>query len=209
MIPTKFYFLPELTFTGPRKKMSLSKYNPTKETNNYDRIAKIISGPCTDVLRNVLMNEITPTNLIKQIKNYIAKKKKPQINQRTQKLIYGNRGNYFEFDIPLLYFLLRNISSIPPHAKQWGNNPSQVDRSVSANIERIRLIRNDYVHRNHPSLLQSDFEQEWKNIFQIIQELEQSLGFSTDLQDNMKVLRRCFMSSPLEPVRGKHFFKEL
>lgn len=186
--------------------MSLSKCNCTKETINYARVAVIILGPCTDVLRNVLMKEITPPDLIKQINNYIAEKKKPQINQLTQKLIYGHRGNYSEFDIPLLYFLFRNISSIPPHAKQWGNNPSQFDRSVSANIERIRLIRNDYVHVNHPSISKSDFEQEWKNIFQIVKDLEQFLGSSTDLQDKVKVMRSCFISSPVEPVRGKHFF---
>lgn len=189
--------------------MSQSKYNSTKETINYARVAVIILGPSTDVLRNVLMNEIAPADLIKKINNYIAEKKKPQINQLAQKLIYGHRGNYSEFDIPLLYFLFRNISSIPPHAKQWGNNPSQIDRSVSANIERIRLIRNDYVHVNHPSISKSDFEKEWKNIFQIVRELEQFLGSSTDLQDKVIDMRSCFMGSPVEQVRGKHFFKEM
>lgn len=200
------FFFQNLPSQAKRIRMSLSKCNSTKETLNYARVAVIILGPCTDVLRNVLMKEITPPDLIKQINNYIAEKKKPQINQLTQKLIYGHRGNYSEFDIPLLYFLFRNISSIPPHAKQWGNNPSQFDRSVSANIERIRLIRNDYVHVNHPSISKSDFEQEWKNIFQIVKDLEQFLGSSTDLQDKVKVMRSCFISSPVEPVRGKHFF---
>lgn len=189
--------------------MSLSKYNSPEETINYARLAVIILGPCTDVLRNVLIKEKTPADLIKQINNYIAEKKKPQINQPTQKLIYGHRGNYSEFDIPLLYFLFRNISSIPPHASKWGNNPKQSDRSVSANIERIRLIRNNYVHVNHPSISKKDFEQEWKNIVQIVRELEQFLGSSTDLQDKVIDMKKCFMGSPVEHVKGKHFFKEM
>lgn len=189
--------------------MSLSKYKSTEETINYARLAVIILGPCTDVLRNVLIKEKPPADLINEINKYITEKKKPKINQSNQKLIYGHCGNYSEFDIPLLYFLFRNISSIPSHANKWGNNPEQSDRSVSANIERIRLIRNNYFHVNHPSISKSDFVQEWRNIFQIVQELEQWLGSSTDLQDKVKDMRSCFMGSPVEQVKGKHFIKEM
>lgn len=209
MIAMKLYFFQNLPSQAKGIRMSLSKYNSPEETINYARLAVIILGPCTDVLRNVLIKEKTPADLIKQINNYIAEKKKPQINQPTQKLIYSHRGNYSEFDIPLLYFLFRNISSIPPHANKWGNNPKQSDRSVSANIERIRLIRNNYVHVNHPSISKKDFEQEWKNIVQIVRELEQFLGSSTDLQDKVIDMKKCFMGSPVEHVKGKHFFKEM
>lgn len=65
----------------------------------------------------------------------LSKGKQPQITKEQEKIIHN--GNYAEFDITLLYFSLRNISKIPPHVKQWGNEPIPSDRSVSANIERI------------------------------------------------------------------------
>lgn len=56
--------------------MSLSKYESTQETTNFARVARIILGPCTDVLRAVLAKEITPLNLIKAFNACIAQNKK-------------------------------------------------------------------------------------------------------------------------------------
>lgn len=56
--------------------MSLSKYESTQETTNFARVARIILGPCTDVLRAVLAKEITPLNLIKHFNACISQNKK-------------------------------------------------------------------------------------------------------------------------------------
>lgn len=176
--------------------MSLSKYVSTQETTNFARVERIILGPCTDVLRAVLTKDTTPPSLIKKVKTYIDLNKKPTISKQQEKLI--NQGNYFEFDITLLYLLFRNISSIKPHSKQWGNEPDPSDRSVSANIERIRSIRNDYFHKRHPSISKSDFEREWKNIFRIVKELGRPLGSSTDFLDAMTEIKMCSMDPEVE-----------
>lgn len=205
--------------------MSISKYESTQKTTNFARIARIILGPCTDLLRAVLTKEITPPNLIKKFNAFIAQNKKLSINQQQEQLIYG--GNYSEFDITLLYFLFRNISSIPPHAMQWGNNPNPLDSSVSANIERIRLKRNDYVHIKHPSISKSDFEKEWKHFFQIVKEIEFCIGHATDFQDAVIELKTCSMDpeseqsyiqklrivenlhDDLKILKGKNFFRDV
>lgn len=53
---------------------------------------------------------------------------------------------YEDFEISLLYTILRNICGIPEHENGWGDVPLPIDKSVSANIERIRLKRNKYGH---------------------------------------------------------------
>lgn len=53
---------------------------------------------------------------------------------------------YEDFEISLLYTILRNICIIPEHKNGWGDVPLPIDKSVSANIERIRLKRNEYGH---------------------------------------------------------------
>lgn len=58
--------------------MSLSKYVSTRETANFARLAMIIFGPCTDVLRDVLMKEIQPADLSKQLKSFISNNPKKQ-----------------------------------------------------------------------------------------------------------------------------------
>lgn len=180
--------------------MALSKYDSTRETTNLARIARIILGPCTGVLQDILRKEITPSAISHSVKTFIANVpayKKPPINKFQEQLVYG--GKYLDFDITLLYFLLRNVCSIPPHTSKWGNDPSPVDRSLSANIERIRIIRNEYYgHIAHFSLSDAYFEQKWKKIFQIVKELESYLGTATDYQDTLKELKTCSMDPDVE-----------
>lgn len=177
--------------------MALSKYESDRETTNFARIARIILGPCTDVLRDVLRKELLPSALSQEFKTFIANRpKKNPLNQKQQQLI--NIGTYSDFDITLLYFCLRNLCSIPAHGKKWGNDPSLVDRSLSANIERIRILRNDYGHATNYFLSDADFEQKWKNIFQIVKELEGHLGSDIFFQDALTKLKTCIMDSDVE-----------
>lgn len=172
--------------------MMLSKHASTRETTNFARLAWIILGPCADVLRDILKKEIHPLIL----SNYV-KKKKDQLT---------NSGDISGLDISLLYNLLRNKCTIPPHTSQWGNDPSPGDRSVSANIERIRFIRNKYYgHAINYSLSDDEFDKRWKELHQIVKELESHLGTSRSHQDAITILRMCSMDSELE----KKYIEEL
>lgn len=180
--------------------MALSKYESTRETTNLARIARIISGPCTGILQDILKKGIMPMAMSHNVKTFLSNlptSKKPPINKKQENLIYG--GQYSRFDITLLYFLLRNICLISPHANLWGNDPSPLDRSLSANIERIRIIRNEYYgHVTHFSLSDSEFQQKWKKIHQIVKELEGHLGTDTVYQDAVTELKSCSMDPEVE-----------
>lgn len=161
--------------------MALSKYESTRETTNFARVARIILGPCTSVLRDILKKEIPPFGFHHTVNTFFAnsdKHKKSTISVTQKQLVL--KGKYSEFDITLLYYLLRNVCSIPQHINLWGNVPNQVDRSMPANIERMRILRNEYGHTTDFFLSDSDFEQKWKDIFQIVKELESNLGTGTD-----------------------------
>lgn len=186
--------------------MANSKYASTRETTNFARVARIILGPCTDVLCAVLTNEICPSSLSQKVKTHLSmlpKGKKPPITKEQEKVIHN--GNYLDFDITLLYFSLRNISSIQPHSKQWGNEPIPSDRSVSANIERIRLIRNKYGHCTDISISDTDFNKKVLDISSIIQDLEKHLGTSTVYQDAVVKIGNCCMDIEQE----SKYIKEL
>lgn len=160
----------------------------------------IILGPCTDVLRNVLMKEIQPAALSNKVKLFISnyqKNKKSPINTQQEQQVYT--GDYSNFDITLLYTLLRNVSGIPPHSTKWGNAPNPKDMSVSANIERIREIRNKYYARakNCP-LSDFDFKQICTTIHQIVKQLEDYLGISRIYQNELSNLRCCSLDPDIE-----------
>lgn len=179
--------------------MANSKYASTRETTNFARVSRIILGPCTGVLCALLTKEIPPPTLLQKVKKYLAslpKRKQPSITKEQEWVIH--HGSYSDFDITLLYFLLRNISTFPPHAKQWGNEPIPSDRSVSANIERIRLIRNKYGHFPHFSISDTDFNAKILEISSIIKVLENHLGTSTTYQDAVDEITNCCMDTDQE-----------
>lgn len=187
--------------------MADSKYQSTQETTNLARIVRVILGPCSDILRDVLEKEISAENLSSKVKLFIAglpKKKKPPISKEQELLVYGE--DYKKFDVSLLYILLRNMCSISPCTHQWGKEPNPGDRSLSANIERIRFIRNEYYgHFTHFLLPNEVFEQKWKKISQIIIELERDLGSGTRYQESMAEIKICHM----DPEKEKESIKKL
>lgn len=181
--------------------MSLQNYKSTPGTTNLARVARMILGPCTGVLCALLTKEVTPSALINNVTTFITNypKHKPcPINKEQEKLVYG--GNYSEFDITLLYTLIRNVSAIPQHLNSWGNDPEPGDRSVSANIERIRLIRNQYGHSSDTSLTDKAFNKKYQDIFTIIQEIEGYLGADTIYQDGVTHIKTCSMDPEQENI---------
>ncbi|XP_062587857.1 uncharacterized protein LOC134249533, partial [Saccostrea cucullata] len=188
--------------------MSLSKcYISTPETTNTARLARLILGPCTDVLRDVLKTEVKPSDLSRKVKEFTDKLPRGQrnpLNKIQSEIIFPKAtnqysGDYSDLDISLLYLLLRNVSKIAPHSKGWGEIPNPADRSVAANIERIRLIRNQYYgHSADPSLSGSEFRQEWRNIRDIVVELERHLGATTVYQDAVTTIKTCSMDPEQE-----------
>ncbi|XP_065924183.1 serine/threonine-protein phosphatase 6 regulatory ankyrin repeat subunit C isoform X6 [Magallana gigas] len=177
--------------------MSLSKYGSTVETTNLARLARIILGPCTDVLQDVLQKNMNPSDLPSKVKTFLAKFKKSPFTKEQEKIVYT--GKYSDFDLTLLYILFRNICTFPQHSHKWGNAPNPGDRSESANIERIRLLRNKYQgHHSSISISSSDFNQEWQAIFDIVKELEMYLGTCTVYQEEVKKITMCCMDPEQE-----------
>lgn len=176
------------------------------ENLNFARLSCIIFGPLTDVLRSVLEKEISPPSLSKRVNEYLATLQgtKRYVITNDQKTLISE-GDYSKFDITLLYYLCRNVCAIPPHTNQWGNRPSPEDRSVSANIERIRLIRNEYAHTSHPSISNSNFERRYQNMLNIIQQLEKNLGTSTEFHDAVLEIK----SKPMNQEESTKYIEKL
>ncbi|CAG2185939.1 PPP4R3 [Mytilus edulis] len=98
------------------------------------------------------------------------------LDNRERQLLFPDNskysGNLSDLDIGLLYIILRNINNICPHDKGWGQKPKDDDRTLSANIDRIRFMKNKYVsHSTKCSLNERKFLKTWKNIGQCVSEL--------------------------------------
>lgn len=188
------------------KRMALSKSASNKEVSNLACIARILLGPCTDILRDVLANLITLSDLKIKLGNFFDKADRlKEYFTSLHCLIYEYNGHYSDLDIPLLYFFLRSICDIPSPKTQLGPFSSEKDRSMSANITLIYQMHKKYKYFLGDSLKDSNFEQDWEEIFQTVKELEEKIGSATAYQDAMKKI----MNSSMDPDVERLFIAKL
>ena len=89
-------------------------------------------------------------------------------------LLYPVSGNpdSKNYDVTLLMILLRNICRLPSPATGWNTMPPIADRSVEANITRIKLFRNEvYAHVSSTEVDDAQFENLWQSISQVLVDL--------------------------------------
>nr|XP_022287454.1 uncharacterized protein LOC111100100 isoform X2 [Crassostrea virginica]XP_022287461.1 uncharacterized protein LOC111100100 isoform X2 [Crassostrea virginica] len=146
---------------------------------NINRASRLLMGPCTDQLRDLLRFYIPPASFSLVIQR--ERLRLPRLTEPQRKLILPNSGvysgNYDEMDISLLYILLRNVCGLQVHNKGWGNIPDSSDRSVSANIERFRLARNRCGHST-VGMSTTDFNPFWSEIRAAVVDLDKVLGLN-------------------------------
>ncbi|XP_061171499.1 uncharacterized protein LOC133181006 [Saccostrea echinata] len=145
---------------------------------NFTRVNIAIFDELTKIYRDVLSKEISPFQLQKLIKTHqVIRILRPgQINIINRAVI----SDYKEFDITLIYTLLRNVCpNITPPTNGWNKNPGPSDLTVGDDIERIRQIRNE-VSGHSPSASMSDHEYQkiWTNIEDICRRMETYTGCS-------------------------------
>ncbi|XP_056001101.1 uncharacterized protein LOC125653288 isoform X2 [Ostrea edulis] len=186
---------------------SSSNYASTPETTNANIACRAVLGPCTGGLRDILRHYVPPLTFPFTIK--LKEDMLPRLTKDQRDLILPRHGsytgNYGDMDISLLYILLRNISGIPPHSNGWGNDPDPRDSSLSANIERIRLVRNHCVYSCDPFMSNTDFNSIWSTIRSTMVDLDAFLVAGNKYEKVVDFLRL----ESMDPENDLHYEEEL
>ena len=186
--------------------MASTSYAATEKTINKYIVSRLLMGPCTDQLRDLLRSFIPPANFRTVILGVMSRL--PRLTEPQRKLILpysrSYSGNYDDMDISLLYILLRNVCAIPPHKKGWGNAPDSTDRSMAANIERLQLARNRCGHSTGRTS-NAEFNQILSEIITAIVDLGKILGIGNKYQEIVDFIR----NDTMDPTRDKHFRDQL
>lgn len=175
-----------------------------KEIVNRLRVVCVINYPCTELFRDILRQHVTeiqmPGRLLEEGTQKILK---GNLGKDLKEILYPQNGyftgDYTCLDLSALYRLIRNVSGITAHQKGWGRSPNPSDHSVSANIERLRNIRNvDTAHGASKTLNKHEFQTLMKKIENSIEELEKSLPWkSTKYKDDVTKWKTCPFDSTL------------
>ena len=186
-----------------RLAMASTSYAATEEMTNIYRVSRLLMGPCTDQLRDLLRYYIPPASFPAVIQKEISRLPRLTGPQRNMIIpIYS--GNYDDMDISLLYILLRNLCGIQEHHNGWDKIPDSTDRSVSANIERIRMARNRCGHSTG-GMSNADFNQIWSEIRVAVVDLDKALGNTNKYQKAVNFIR----NDTMDPVKDKYYRDKL
>ena len=141
---------------------------------NYFRLCQLLIYKGGDALRRVLQAKIDtsppPSTLISLLsahKKSLQKLRYSVINATQWKLLFPASGSpdSNNFDITLLTILLRNVCGLPSPATGWNVMPPASDASVSAEICRIKIFRNEvYAHVISLEIDRTEFERLWQDI---------------------------------------------
>ena len=139
---------------------------------NYSRICQLLIGKGGNAFRAVLQTKINRSPPPSTLDSFLKANKKFLRNLRvitpTQwNLLFPASGSpdSNNFDITLLTVLLRNICGLHPPTAGWNIEPAASDTSESAEILRIRNLRNKvYGHIPCPQLDNTKFETLWQEI---------------------------------------------
>lgn len=147
---------------------------PTKTEHNFVCVAKV----CVDFLKipliDILTNFIKPVDLYSEI---LKSTLSPitgtnKLNRDQLKICFispPDVPNYNQFDVTLLYTLLRNLRPYLRPTWGWGSEPKTTDKQIGDDIERLRCFRNKHAHANSTEITDDEFDDLWKNLKYVIQ----------------------------------------
>ena len=149
--------------------------SPASEKDNFHRLTRLLISGGTQLLREIFDIRCPPTVLPGILNNPATKNqlKAAKLSKPQWDCLYPSPGTYGkseDFDVTLLFRLLRTICSLTPPTKGWDALPASTDHSLEADLARIKYYRNSvYGHVNqNMDLKDDDFLWLWQEISQAL-----------------------------------------
>ena len=164
---------------------------------NFQRVTRLlISGGCT-LLRELFDRRCPPINLPTILQNPATKKqlKSAKLTKPQWDCLYPSPGVYgrsAEFDVTLLFRLLRTICNLTPPVTGWDALPTSTDHSLTADLARIKYFRNSvYGHVNqNMEITDDEFPLLWQEISEALVRIAGHIGHTekTECQEAIDTL---------------------
>lgn len=157
---------------------------------------------CVDVIKQPLIDildiYVKPSDLCKKVKqcNDLISGRHKLNSEQLKKCGFTSPHipDYSQFDVTLLYTLIRNLCprALTP-TNGWGKEPQVTDTQLGDDIERIRQIRNTNVaHVNSGELDDMEFEGIWSDLEDVVKRIQSfttAKGCSSDFLQQLADLK--------------------
>lgn len=148
---------------------------PTYEKANFSKLTQLLMCGGIKLVRDTFDSLCPPATLPSKLGSHATKQHlkwlrdyKKVLTQLEWKKLYPSPGIYgksTDFDIALLFKLLRNICCLTRPSNGWDKLPLDTDYSLEADLVRIKYYRNAlYAHSETMEVSNSDFHNLWGKI---------------------------------------------
>ncbi|XP_062593388.1 uncharacterized protein LOC134254867 [Saccostrea cucullata] len=149
------------------------------DRSRFAKLGMATNDVLNQAYRDVLEWEIHPSLVYNKVKT--SSIYKTLRSDQEDLLTKATSSGYKNFDISLIYMLIRNICSMIPKPTKgkWGgkNMPAAGEMRLGDDVERIRIIRNSLTaHVSSASTSQTEFDDTWLMMTHICQRLEKFTG---------------------------------
>ena len=143
----------------------------TRGKENFQRISRLLISGGTALLREIFDLICPPSNLPTTLKHPATEKQliSAKLTKPQWDCLYPSPGVYgksADFDVTLLFRLLRTICNLIPPATGWDALPTSTEYSLAADLVRIKYYRNTlYGHVNqNMEITDDEFLSLWQDL---------------------------------------------
>lgn len=154
---------------------------------NSARLCQLMMTVCVDLFRDILDYYIKPAELQNEMRqnfNYFSTMTNKAQSAVLRSFLKTETGVFSSksLDLSLLYIVIRSICYIPQPTNGWGTSPETDDRSLAANMERIRIDGIKIIDHSE-EINETDFQDIWTSLRTNIEEIQQMV-FKKDTYAN-------------------------
>ena len=143
----------------------------TREKANFQRVARLLISGGTTLIREIFDQLCPPSNLPTTLKNPGTEKqlKAAKLTKPQWDCLYPSPGVYgksADFDVTLLFKLLRTTCNLIPPVTGWDALPTSTNHSLAADLVKIKYWRNSvYGHvSQNMEITDDEFPRFWQDI---------------------------------------------
>lgn len=130
------------------------------------------------IMKEMVCNDAPPQIVLMQIKN--NKNFQDKHMTKTKMISLANTG-YDNLDISSLYHIIRSFHLLPEPNQGWGKPPLPEDINKQDDVERMKNLRNDIVHRQTGDLSESERTDFFKQSLEIAKRMDSRISYPENL----------------------------
>lgn len=177
----------------------------TEEKARYTRANLVILDVFTQMMRDLLLSMVQPISLIVMTSHNSFKRllKKHEAVMLTT----IRASDYKEFDIGLIYKIIRFFKFIQAPSRGWGYAPTTGDINIADDVERVRITRNSFMHKPNPVLSEQEMNSAFIDFLDIGNRFD--LYLNKDPNRGYKSAVDKYRTSTIDPESEKKYMDEI